>query len=142
MTSPDGLDGPIRNGPLILLVEDSQTQRQAMCRLLLAAGYTATQGFATAREAVTLLEHLTADLVILDATLGREDAYPDGCAAALDIVGRWPRVRVAMLTGWSRDDPELAGCPEGMPVLQKPLEYRPLIHAIERLLRQPPWSPA
>ncbi len=131
---------PDDRGPVILLVDDYDLVRWGLLRALLVAGYDRAEAMGTAREAVQVMDGSPADLVIMDVTLAKDDAYRNGCLAVLAIVGRWPETRTALLTGWDpRDLP--ADCPVGLPIIQKPIGPQPFLARVAHLLSLPPWKP-
>ena len=132
---------PLEFQPVIVVVDDHDSLRRSLHRILMDAGYTLTMPFATARDALAFLECVTPDLVVMDFSLYPSDAYPDGCEAVKDIVRRWPAIRTALLTGWSPGDDALAGCPPGLPILHKPLGIDALLVQVRAILRDPPWGP-
>ncbi len=130
------LDDP---GPRILLVDDAADVRRVLLRILLQAGYRLADAMGTAREAVYAMEIEPAALVIVDVSLARGDAYPDGGAAARDIAARWPTCRVALTSGWPAD--YLPDHCDGMPMIGKPMLMQAFLARVAEILMAPPWTP-
>ena len=85
----------------ILLVDDHEVVRLGLATLLEDTPGVSVVGEAgSAREALVACERLDPDLVILDIRL------PDqpGVAVCRQIVERWPRIKVIMLTSYANDD--------------------------------------
>ena len=85
----------------ILLVDDHEVVRLGLATLLEDAPGVRVVGEAgSAREALMACERLAPDLVILDIRLP-DQAGVDVCR---QIVGRWPQIKVIILTSYVNDD--------------------------------------
>ena len=85
----------------ILLVDDHKVVRLGLATLLEdTLGVSVVGEAGSAREALMACERLEPDLVILDIRL------PDhaGIDVCRQIVGRWPQIKVIMLTSYVNDD--------------------------------------
>jgi DNA-binding response OmpR family regulator len=122
--------------PEILVVDDEPDLRHICARVLEQHDWP-SDCMRTAREAIYAMEAHPARLVLMDVNLDPDDAYPNGCEAALAIVRRWPNTRVMLITGWTAFTlPE--DC-EGMPLLTKPFGGDELASRVRHVLSEPPW---
>lgn len=122
----------------VLVVDDDHQLRWVIGRMLTNAGM-AVESVRTAREAVYAMELRPAKVVLMDLGLAADDAYDNGCEAAIEIARRWPKTRVLMFTGWgSYHIPE--SCHD-LPMIPKPFSGDELVNRIHHLMSQPPWKP-
>jgi DNA-binding NarL/FixJ family response regulator len=83
----------------VLVVDDSEVFRSVMCSVVAATpGFEIVGDASSGREALSLVEVLGPDLVLLD----RYMPEPDGLQTALDIRRRHPEVVVLLLTAGRR----------------------------------------
>ena len=83
--------GPVR----VLVVDDSEVSRSVMCSVVAATpGFEIVGDTASGREALSLVEVLDPDLVLLDLYMPK----PDGLETALRLRRRHPEVVVLLLT--------------------------------------------
>jgi CheY-like chemotaxis protein len=122
-------------GPLILLSEDDEIQREASARILIQAGYGVLKS-ADAAEALALLEeHPTVAALFTDIIMPGMDGF---ALADLALQG-WPGLRVLFTTTREklRDVDSHPGLLPGI-VLLKPFGRRELITAMETTMVRPP----
>lgn len=129
----------------VILVDDDEAVRSSLSRGLVAQGYADTYAFADSEAALAMLEIMpdpdrSEALVIMDVELGPAALYGDGCAAAREIVARWPAVRILILTGHDREDVRHR-CTGHPPMLEKPVSLRELAQIIGYLFGAPAWRP-
>ena len=83
----------------VLVVDDSEVFRSVMCSVVAAApGFEIVGDASSGREALSLVEVLGPDLVLLDLYMPR----PDGLETAVDLRRRHPEVVVLLLTAGRR----------------------------------------
>jgi len=124
---------PTRQGLSILLVEDNDDVGAFGLGLLREMGHSATRA-ANATEALEILaqQHATFDLVFSDVVM----PGISGVDLAKDIARRWPRLPVALTSGYSHillDDRS-----REFELLHKPYSIRELQALFDRVLRSPP----
>jgi DNA-binding response OmpR family regulator len=120
----------------ILVVEDDDTLRAFVVRLLTRAGYRCVAA-ASAEEALNVSSTTdeAVDLLFLDIML------PDSWGTRLvqDVRAQHPDVQVILTSGFTGDDPVLAAGVEArdpeIPFLAKPFEPDELLRTVETLLR-------
>lgn len=132
--SQDAQDGmPSRtvpgNGERILVVDDLESQRRIACRMLQALGYQA-EAVASGEEAVELLRHRQADLLLLDMLL---QPGIDGCETYRMVLARNPKQRAIIVSGFSKSELveealRLGACS----LLQKPYTLDQLAEAVRK----------
>ena len=122
----------------ILVVEDDDGVRRAVCRML-RMRYPRTEAVGSPGAALAWLAAAPVDLVLLDIRLSDDDAFPDGCALAVEIVRAWPQTRILFSTGYRYDLP--VGCPVNLPVIVKPFTMADLLERVAAALVAPPWRP-
>ncbi|MDW8317783.1 MAG: S1 RNA-binding domain-containing protein [Anaerolineae bacterium] len=81
----------------VLVVEDDDAQRQSLVNWLRDTGQWA-DGAPSAETALAMIPGLPLDLVLIDVGL----PGMDGIEAARQIGARWPALRCALMTDWSR----------------------------------------
>lgn len=87
-------------GQHILVIDDEETQRQIACKMLERLGYRADDASSGA-EALELLEHHPADLLVLDMIM------PNGWSGRQTyekILERWPRQRAVIASGYAETE--------------------------------------
>ena len=83
----------------VLVVDDSEVFRSVMCSVVAATpGFEIVGDASSGREALSLVEVLDPDLVLLDLCMPK----PDGVETALDLRRRHPEVVVLLLTAGRR----------------------------------------
>ena len=83
----------------VLVVDDSEVFRSVLCSVVAAsAGFEIVGDASSGREALSLVEVLDPDLVLLDLYMPK----PDGLETALHIRRRHPEVVVLLLTAGRR----------------------------------------
>ncbi|MEN9579691.1 MAG: hypothetical protein RJA70_2700 [Pseudomonadota bacterium] len=123
----------------ILVAEDDDMVRAAVCQILTRAGYKvhAVASGAKALEALGLLGAEVA-VVLLDVVMP-EMSGPDAYAR---IRAEWPHVKVLFSSGYT-DRSRFAGIlPQDVPLLEKPYRAESLLNQIHRLLRGGEPAPA
>lgn len=124
----------------ILVIDDEPALCRALVRALLQAGYLHAEGETTEHAAIKRLLMRSADLVILDITLGWANGFPDGCTLGQAILHRWPTTRLLFLSGWDRASLPIA-CPSDIPLVAKPPNLQVFLARVAQSLSDPPWSP-
>ncbi len=117
-------------GEHILLVEDEEDIRAALTEVLRALGYQVTAA-STAGEAGLLDTAAAPDVLLTDLVL------PDasGVDLAVNLVERWPRLAVIMMSGYTADEAVRLGAATGLVrFLQKPFEIPRLAEEIRAAL--------
>jgi two-component system, cell cycle sensor histidine kinase and response regulator CckA len=122
--------------PRILVVEDDDTLRAFVVRLLTRTGYRCVTA-SSAEEAlnVSSTSEEPVDLLLLDIML------PDSWGTRLvqDVRAHHPDVKVILTSGFTAEDPILAAGVEArdpeIPFLAKPFDPEDLLRTVETLLR-------
>lgn len=118
----------------LLVVEDHEETRELMTALLGSWGYQVT-AVESAERGLDELRTNAYDLVVSDHWLdGGETGTWLLCTASAE--GLLDRTRAIMCSAERRLD----GIPEGVPFMQKPIDFRALDEAIQRMLAEPPRS--
>jgi len=127
----DRQDLKARTGQQILIVEDEPAAREALVELLDALGYGAI-AVGSAEEAVALAETAAFDVLLTDLVL----PGASGAELAKRLCGRWPELRVIMMSGYTEDDVVKRGIGSGdVRFLQKPFGMKTLAEELRRVLR-------
>jgi len=117
-----------KNGLTILVVEDDDLLREALCDTLTFAGYSvkfACDGV----EALTLLHRQSVDLVVSDVQM----AAMDGHALLQNIKRTWPNLPVVMMTAFGCVEKAVEAMRDGAAdYLIKPFEAEVLIEMVSR----------
>lgn len=104
----------------IVVVEDDDDYRTMLVRWLQRGGH-AVRSAATAEDGLSLIEAEQPDLLISDWGL----PHMSGAEAVMQARQRWPKLRCALMTDWTRRTESLEAFEEvrgnGIPVLIKPL---------------------
>jgi two-component system cell cycle sensor histidine kinase/response regulator CckA len=110
----------------ILVAEDEDLVRAAVCGLLTTAGYSVLE----ARDGAAALELLdsghTVDLVLLDVVMPKLG----GPQTLARLRERWPALKVILSSGY-RDGAGVDSVPKGMSVLEKPYRSDDLLRRIQ-----------
>jgi DNA-binding NtrC family response regulator len=115
---------------VILVVDDDDSVRVVLARLLRTQGYTVQQA-ADAREARRILESETPDLVISDIVMPGES----GIELRRAIARRWPAVPVILISGYSAEGPaEFAARTTQTWFVQKPFAAEQLLELVQECL--------
>jgi len=118
------------SGERVLLVEDDQTQRQVLARLLSLGGVEVVQA-ATVAQAVATLSQAPADVVLSDLRL------PDGDGMNLftEVRRRWPETCFIMITAYASVRDAVAAMKQGVyHYLAKPVDAEELRETVTRAL--------
>ncbi len=130
LPSVEGLEELAGRGEHILLVEDEEGIRTALAEVLTGLGYRVTEA-GSAGEAAVLDDAAQPDVLLTDLVL------PDasGVDLAVNLVERWPRLAVIMMSGYTADQAVRLGAAAGMVrFLQKPFEIHRLAQEIRAAL--------
>ncbi len=121
-------DSPQRNRATVLVVEDDETLREALCDTLRMAGY----GVAAAADGSTALNILTSGIiamVIADVQMPRMD----GNALLQRIKADAPQIPVLLMTAYGTIQTAVAAMRDGAAdYLVKPFEAEVLVNMVER----------
>jgi PAS domain S-box-containing protein len=123
----------------ILLVEDEQTVRTVAARVLLNQGYAILEA-SNGEEALALLDRLDGrvDLVLTDVVMPEMG----GIELAGHIADKWPRLKVAYMSGYAEGDKLQSGPPEfERSFLPKPFSAESLMLKVRELLDAEAKSP-
>jgi DNA-binding response OmpR family regulator len=115
----------------ILVVDDDTAVRESIARVLEEQGYDVIVA-ATAREAVSLFLAGSPDLVLLDLNMPDED----GWEIFRTMHKLWPFVPVIIITARPHQA-ESAANSGADALMEKPLDFPALLHAIKDLLSEP-----
>lgn len=123
---------PDTRSPLVFYVDDDESLRRAVGRMLREASYRYMEA-ADARSAADVAESFEGpiDILLMDINL------PDGWGASLAQTLRQihPEMMVVYTTGYASSDPILSGGLRSMPfVLEKPFEAADLLAILEEAL--------
>lgn len=136
---PDRSDtgiAPLRNGPLILVVDDDQPDRIAATRMVRGLGYPA-RSFRQGRDALQFVERYPQVARVVLADLGMP--LMDGGELVERVLDAQPTIRAALMA--DRGDPAVAELLHGyrdFPVLSKPLRFGDLYRVLTSLAGPPP----
>ena len=123
-------DESARGRRTILLVEDEPVVREAIAMLLEMIGY-AVISAGSGEEALALPLEPVPDLLLSDVKL---PGMP-GSVAAVQLVARWPLLKVVLMSGYFDDEGLLGMVAErGWDFLQKPFEMTDLADELEASL--------
>lgn len=122
----------MKSKAMIIVVEDDEALRSALCETLDYAGYQ-TRGAENGQAALLLLERLEPALIISDVQMPVMDGH-----ALLEICKkRWPEVPFVMMTAFSTVDQAVQAMRRGAAdYVCKPFEAEVLIEAVARLARE------
>jgi CheY-like chemotaxis protein len=139
MTEEDRRILPLTPGPLILVVDDEVTHRDAVTRMVQALGYQARSS-GSGRAALHLLETRPREVRLLLADLlmpGMDGGELTERARDLDS-----RLLVALMAGpGDTDARELLSGYRDLPLLWKPVNFEDLARMFEQLLGMPAQPP-
>ena len=118
------------HGERILLVEDEDTARRSLVEILEMQGYQVT-ALASGEEARSLPERPAPNLLLTDLML----PGVSGSQLAARLGGRWPDLKVVLMSGYSEDEVARRGVEAGtMRFLQKPFDLTTLAREIRAAL--------
>ncbi len=116
----------------ILVVEDNESVRRAVARLLLRSGYS-VQDVASGAEALSRLSKRYYDLVITDYKM----SPMDGMQLLSEIKKRWPATEVLMITAFGSISKGVEAIKRGaFDYITKPFENQDLVSRVERLVEK------
>lgn len=116
------------NGLTILVVEDDDLLREALCDTLMFAGY-ATEFASDGVEALALLHRKPVDLVVSDVQM----AAMDGHTLLQNIKSTWPNLPVVLMTAFGCVEKAVEAMRDGAAdYLIKPFEAEVLIEMVNR----------
>jgi len=116
------------NGLTVLVVEDDDLLREALCDTLTFAGYSA-EFACDGIEALTLLHRKPVDLVVSDVQM----AAMDGHALLQNIKRTWPNLPVVLMTAFGCVEKAVEAMRDGAAdYLMKPFEAEVLIEMVSR----------
>lgn len=116
----------------ILLVDDEQSVRRTIGRLLSGAGYDVLEA-SSAPEALKVCDENSARLSMVLTDVWMPEV--DGVVLAREVVTRYPDVRILLMTGHVAETEVLLGeTPESAAVLAKPFSAERLMHRVRETL--------
>jgi DNA-binding NtrC family response regulator len=119
----------VQKHPVIVLVEEEASERQAIARHLQDAGFAVIEATDT-NEAMSFLEqHTDVQGLVTDAHL---PGKIDGFELAGVVRKRWPTIAVVMMSGHS--DASSGPVPEGSEFIAKPYLLSHLVPVLNRLI--------
>jgi CheY-like chemotaxis protein len=127
---------PLRNGPLVLVVDDDQPDRIAATRMVRGLGYPA-RSFRQGRDVLQFVERHPQVARVLIADLGMP--VMDGGELVERILDADPTMRAALMV--APRDPSVSELLEGyrdVPLLHKPLRFAELYALLTALAGPPP----
>ncbi|MCB5176055.1 MULTISPECIES: response regulator [Microvirga] len=122
-----------RQPPVIVLVEEETTQREAVARYLEGAGFAVIEAETTDVAMALLDERSDIRGVVTDAHV---PGNVDGFELAELVRKRWPTVAVVMMSGHS--DATSGPVPEGGEFISKPYLLSHLAPTLDRLVGRSP----
>ncbi len=118
--------------PMLLIVEDDDDLREALCDTVKIAGYDVV-GAAEAPEALQLMEDREPRLVLSDVKMEPMDGY----RLLGEIQRRYPRVPVMLMTAFGDIEQAVRAMQEGaVDYLVKPFEADVLVNVVTRYMRK------
>jgi FixJ family two-component response regulator len=120
-----------REAPIVAVVDDEESVRKALARLLRLAGF-GVQAYATGLEFIHCVEQRRPDLVVLDVHMPVMNGYDVQQALVRLGVG----IPVVMITGeYSEERRRRARAQGALELLPKPVDSDLLLRIIQRALR-------
>ncbi len=121
---------PRGRGERVLIVEDEQGAREGLAEILTSLGYTVFAA-PSGEDARALPAEPAFDLLLTDLML----PGVAGSDVAVEMVGRWPRLRVILMSGYT-EDAVVKGriAAELVRFLQKPFDMARLAHEVRAAL--------
>ena len=113
----------------VLVVEDEALVRIIACEVLKDSGYDVREA-GDGREALDVLETAPVDLIITDIQMPRMNGYQLAEAA----LARWPRLKILLVTGYTRENEPEVVRRAGLRTLQKPFDVDRLPSIVAELL--------
>ena len=121
---------PRGRGERVLIVEDEQGAREGLAEILTSLGYTVFAA-ASGEDAQALPAEPPFDLLLTDLML----PGMAGPELAVEMVGRWPRLRVILMSGYTEDEiVKRRIAAELVRFLQKPFDMARLAHEVRAAL--------
>jgi PAS domain S-box-containing protein len=121
---------PRGRGERVLIVEDEQGAREGIAEILTSLGYTVFAA-ASGEDAQALPAEPPFDLLLTDLML----PGMAGPELAVEMVGRWPRLRVILMSGYTEDEAvKRRIAAELVRFLQKPFDMARLAHEVRAAL--------
>jgi signal transduction histidine kinase len=115
----------------VLVVDDEEPVRAFTRTALERLGYRVLIA-ENGREALDLLcGHADVNLVLLDVIM----PVLGGAEAFLEMRKKWPKLPVLVASGYSRQEAQRLGIPDGLPFIEKPYTLRTLAAAVEKSLQ-------
>jgi PAS domain S-box-containing protein len=125
---------PRGSGERVLVVEDEETARQALCDILTMLGYTVT-AVASGEEAGKLAPEQPFEVLLTDLML----PGITGGELATGLQARWPELRVVLMSGYAEDEAvRLASRAGTVRFLQKPFDMDTLARELRAALDADP----
>lgn len=131
-------DGRSLRGLKVLVVDDEELVRKAMCTLLIELGCLARCA-ATTREAVLLCMQQAPDLLLIDYRLRGSD---DGLSAVRSLRNLVPGLPALLVSGDTAPQRLRDAQAAGLDLLHKPVRADQLMTAIQRVLADAPHAPS
>ncbi len=132
--SARGRTPPPGRGERVLVVEDEDIARQGLQGILAELGY-AVVGVRSGEDAIAIPDDPPFDLLLTDVVL----PGAAGPAVADSLKGRWPALRVVLMSGYAEDEAVRRGVSVGaVRFLQKPFGIDALARELRAALDGPP----
>ncbi|HWA89827.1 MAG TPA: response regulator [Rhizomicrobium sp.] len=113
----------------ILVTEDEILVRAIAVEVLQDAGYEVREA-GDGRQALDMLESFAADLLITDIQMPRMNGYQ----LAEEALSRWPKLKILLVTGYTRENEPEVVRKAGLRTLQKPFDVERLPGVVAELL--------
>jgi len=124
-------NAPARGRPVVLLVEEEPSSRDALVAHLSEGGYEVIEASDSDRALAVLRSRKDIGAVVTDAHVpGRIDGYE----LARRVRETWPAIATVMTSGHS--DPSSGPVPEGAAFVAKPYALEHLLPTLARLLQR------
>ncbi|TAM53358.1 MAG: response regulator [Acidobacteria bacterium] len=121
---------PRGRGEHVLIVEDERGAREGLAEILTSLGYTVFAA-ASGEDAEALPVEPAFDLLLTDLML----PGMAGPELAVEMAGRWPRLRVILMSGYTEDEAVKGRiAAELVHFLQKPFDMVTLAHEVRTAL--------
>jgi CheY-like chemotaxis protein len=119
----------LRQGPLILLVEDEPFLRMSTAEDLVIAGFDVIEA-GDADQAIAILERRT-DIVAVFTDIDMPGSM-NGLRLAAAVRDRWPPVKIVVTSGHRR--PATQELPPGVPFLEKPYAPAAMVSSLRTVI--------
>lgn len=117
----------------ILIVEDNTIQREGLAMILRQRGFSVLPA-ADGQEAMGLLEKADPDLVLLDMLIPKEEADGWWFLKQRRKIPRLASIPVLITTAMTVASKEWANSLGAVELIRKPIDFDPLVAAIQRCL--------